>query len=115
MSVTSQATVIDSRAADARPTHRRGHARRPKAWIGECRGVFFDGQADDVMAWASARRPIALSAAELGVPLDPTPWSFWLVLRLGEAMLAAGVIGLGWGAWQAVATLGSRLAMAAGL
>ena len=114
MSVTSQATIqtstFDNRAANARPGHRRAHARRTKAWT----SVVTDPQPDDVTAWASAKRPIPLSAAEIGVPLETTPWSFWLVIRLGEAMLAAGVIGAGWGVWQAATAVGDKLAMVVG-
>ena len=114
MPVTSQAVAMESRVGRLRPVHRRAHARRPKAWIEERSGPLAYAQAEDVLAWARAKGPIELSAAELGVALDPMPWSFWMVLRLGEAMLALGVIGLGWGIWQSVAALGGRLAMTLG-
>ena len=113
MPVTSQAVAMESRVGRLRPVHRRAHARRPKAWIEERSPCRFC-QAEDVLAWARAKGPIEFSADELGVALDPMPWSFWLVLRLGEAMLALGVIALGWGIWQSVAALGGRLAMTLG-
>ena len=95
MPLTSQAMAIESRAARLRPIHRRADAHRPEARIEERSDAPAHAQTGDVLAWARAKGPIELSAAELGVALDPMPWSFWLVLRLGEAMLALGVIGIG--------------------
>ena len=98
---------IDNRERLPALVHRRAHARRTKAWT----SVVTEARPDDVTAWASAKRPIQLSAAEVGVPLETTPWSFWLVIRLGEAMLAAGVIGPAGASGRAASAVGGKLAM----
>lgn len=69
-----------------------------------------DGRAVDLRFAGLPGGVVALSAAERGVPMDPMPWSFWLVLRLGEAMLAAGAIGLGWGLLRLAGVVLGKLA-----
>lgn len=85
-------------------------ARRQRRFsVGVDRRPFADGRAAD-LRFAGIPGTMDLSAAERGLPMDPMPWSFWLVLRLGEAMLAAGALGLGWGLLRLVGVMLGNIA-----
>lgn len=103
MQQTANGIVIERRAFRVARRQRRV---RPNA---DSRSIA-DGRAVDLRFAGLPGGAVALSAAERGVPMDPMPWSFWLVLRLGETMLAAGAIGLGWGLLRLVGVMLGNIA-----
>lgn len=84
--------------------------RQRRMRIGLDRRPIVSGRTVDLGFAGASGGALELSAAERGLPMDTMPWSFWLVLRLGEAMLAAGAIGLGWGLLRLVGVLFGNLA-----